>query len=90
MSAILRAGLGWAKLSTAPLAFRPPRGLAKSVAVFGPVATARLRARQFFERLRCLQRKGPAGGGGRGRLPDVDPSIYSYWDDPVLWILMMH
>lgn len=89
MSAICQTASGWAGWSAAPLALKPPRGLVESLAALGPVATARLRARQFLEALRGTHRKPPAGGGGPGEPPEIDPALYCYCDDPVLWMLIM-
>jgi hypothetical protein len=94
MSAICEAAsgwvFGWARWSAAPLAFRPPRGLAESLAALGPAATARIRARQFLDALRGMHRKRPSGGGGPGEPPETGPAPFSCWDDPALWMLMMH
>jgi hypothetical protein len=90
MSAICQTASGLARGSVAPLAFRPPRGLVENLAALGPVATARLRVRRFLAALRGTHRKGPAGSGGSGEPPEADPTPYGYWDDPVLWMLMMH
>jgi hypothetical protein len=90
MSAICEAASGLARWSAAPLAFRPPRGLAASLTALGPAATARLRARQFLEALRGRHRKRPAKSGGPGEPPAADPIPCSHWDDPALWMLMMH
>jgi hypothetical protein len=90
MSTICEAAFGLARWPAAPLAFRPPRGLAESVAALGPVATARLRSRRFLDALRGTRHKRPAGGGGPGELPEATPTPFSYWDDPALWMLMMH
>ncbi len=94
MSAICQTASGLAQWlpawSAAPLAFRSPRGLAASLAALGPLATARLRARQFLEALRGTHRKRPIGGGGPGKPPEADPSAWSHWDEPALWMLMLH
>jgi hypothetical protein len=95
MSAILGAGLGWATLSTAPLAFRPPRGLAARLKVLGLAATARLRlkALRFLEALQSKYRKRRSGDGGPGDPlgPDRNSTPWSYCEEPALWVLtMMH
>ena len=90
MSAICQSVSGWAGWSAAPLAFRPPPGLAARLAALGPVATARLKARQFLDALRGTHRKRSAGSGGPGEPPEVDPEPGNHWDDPALWMLMMH
>jgi hypothetical protein len=86
MSAICQTASGWVKWSVAPLAFRPPRGLA----ALGLAATARLRARQFLDALRGAPKKRPTGSGGPGEPPETDAAPYGHWDDPALWMLMMH
>jgi hypothetical protein len=90
MSAMCQTASGWVKWSAAPLAFRPPRGLAASLGAFGAGVTARLRARQFIEALRGAHKKCPGGSGGPGEPPESDPAPYGHWDDPALWMLMMH
>jgi hypothetical protein len=90
MSAICEAASGFARWSAAPLAFRPPGGLGASLAALGPIATARLRARQFVDALRGTHKKRPAGSGGPGKPPEADAVSYGPWDDPALWMLMMH
>jgi hypothetical protein len=90
MSAICQTASGWVKWSAAPLAFRPPRGLAASLAALGPATAARLRARQLIDALRGPPKKRPAGSGGPGEPPETDPAPYGHWDDPALWMLMMH
>jgi hypothetical protein len=90
MSAICETASGLANEAAAPIAFRPPPGLAASLAALGPVATARLRARQFLDALRGTYKKRPTGNGGPGNPPEADPTPYGPWDDPALWMLMMH
>jgi hypothetical protein len=90
MSAICDTAFGLAGRRAAPLAFRPPRGLAESLAALGPAATTRLRLRQFFEALRGAHKKRPAGGGGPGEPPEAGATRFCYWDHPALWMLMIH
>jgi hypothetical protein len=90
MSAICQTASGLVRWSAAPLALKPPRRLVESLAALGPLATARLGARQFVEALRGKHRKRPVDGGGPGEPPEADPAPYNHWEDPVLWILMMH
>ncbi len=90
MSAICETASGLADEAAAPLAFRPPSGLGASLAALGPVATARLRARQFLDALRGTHKKRPNGSGGPGGPPETDPAPRDPWDDPALWMLMMH
>ena len=89
MSVICQTASGLARLSAAPLAFRPPSGLAVSLSALGLVATVRLRARQFLEALCGSHRRPPAGGGGPGAPPVIDLAAYSYCDDPAWWMLIM-
>jgi hypothetical protein len=64
--------------------------LAASLSALGPAATVRLRARQLIDALRGADKKPPTGSGGPGEPPESDPAPYGYWDDPALWMLMMH
>jgi hypothetical protein len=74
--------------SAAPLAFRPTPGLIETLAAFAPVATARLGVQRLLAAFRGTGRKRPAGGPGE---PPEDHAISdSPWDDPALWMLMMH
>jgi len=90
MSAICQIAPGFARRSTAPLAFTPVCGLVKSVTALGALATARLRVQRFLIALGGTHRKGPVGGGGPGEPPEADPAPYCHWDDAALWIMMMH
>ena len=90
MSAICETASVLERESAAPLAFRQPAGLGASLAALGPVATARLRARQFLDALRGTHKRRPTGGGGPGKPPETDPAPRDPWDDPALWMLMMH
>ena len=52
-------------------------------------ASAQTGIRRFFA---SIDRRGPktrAGTGGPGELPE-EPLHYTVWDDPALWMLMMH
>ncbi len=73
----------------APLAFRPPPGLAASLAALGPVATARLRLRQLLSVIAGTHRRRPGGGDPNGP-PEDRRAEDNYWDDPALWMLMLH
>lgn len=86
MSAICETASGLERESAAPLAFRQPAGLGASLAALGRVATARLRARQFLDALRGTHK----GSRGPGKPPEADPAPHDPWDDPALWMLMMH
>jgi len=90
MNAICQTAWGLARWSAAPLAFRAPHGLTAALAALGPAATARLRARQFFDALRGTRKKRPTGNGGPGKPPEADRTACDPWDDPALWMLMMH
>jgi hypothetical protein len=90
MNAMCQTASGLARWCAAPLAFAPPRGLAASLAALGMVATAGLRARRLLEAFRGTPRQRPAGSGGPSEPQDPDSSAYSLWDDPALWMLMMH
>ncbi len=47
------------------------------------------RIRQFFIGARHRRIKPPATGGGPGESPE-EPPHDALWDDPALWMLMMH
>jgi hypothetical protein len=53
-----------------------------------PVASL-ARIRQFFDDIRGGRGKPPGTGGGPGESPE-EPGHDSPWDDPALWMLMMH
>ena len=89
MSDICQTASGLAGLPAEPLAFQPRSGFAVRLYANRLVATARLRVQQFLEALRGAHRKPPAGAGGPGERPDIDPVAYSYCDDPLLWTLIM-
>ena len=89
MSAICEAASGLARRSTAPLAFRPPRGLFGALPTLRLAVTARVRAREFLETLRGPHRRRPGGSGDPGERPET-LALRSYWDDPALWMLMVH
>ena len=88
MSALLYTATGWARWP-GPLAFRAPPDLRDSLRALGPVATARVKQR-FLDALRGTGRKRPAGGGGPDEPLEGGGTAWSHWDDPTLWILMMH
>jgi hypothetical protein len=52
-------------------------------------ASARTRIRRFFASIDGRGPKTHAGTGGPGELPE-EPLHYTVWDDPALWMLMMH
>jgi hypothetical protein len=90
----------WAAAAAAasPLALLPPDGLDASLGLLGPVEAARAKARQWLTALtrtmRWRRNRKPSGGGGRRRDPlppdDERDTAGSIWDDPALWMLMMH
>jgi hypothetical protein len=89
MSAIWQTASGFARWSVEPLAFRQPRGFFGTLTALGPVATARVRTRQFLQTLRDTHKRRPGGSGDPGERPET-LALRSYWDDPALWMLMMH
>jgi hypothetical protein len=69
----------------------PPRGLGAKLSVLGSAATALLKGRRLLKALRGLPRgKLPAGSGGPPEPAEKCPATGSIWDDPALWMLMMH
>jgi hypothetical protein len=78
---------GWPELA-------PPldrtRGIGISAALSGMAATALLRARRLLEAFNGPRREPPYGGGGPQTPPEDQPQYDSIWDDPALWMLMMH
>jgi hypothetical protein len=71
-------------------AFASPRGLAANLAALGPVAAALLRVRELREALNQRWFKRPSGNGGPETPPEDHSTRNSIWDDPELWLLMMH
>jgi hypothetical protein len=69
----------------APLASTWPRSL---FADPKPGRT-RTRIRRFFASIDGRGAKIRAGTGGPGEPPE-EPLHYTVWDDPALWMLMMH
>lgn len=76
---------GWPEL--APVLAPLRRG---GAALPGMALTAFLRVRQLLEAFRRPHREPPGGGGGPETPPEDQPQYDSIWDDPVLWMLMMH
>jgi hypothetical protein len=72
----------------APLASTWPRSLFADPkpSLAGSVRT---RIRRFFASIDGRGTKTRAGTGGPGEPPE-EPLHYTVWDDPALWILMMH
>ena len=88
MNTDCQAALGNADWGAAPLAFAPPRGLVASFKQLGPVATALLKVRLLLAALKGGRRPNP-GEPEEPREPEGDPRD-SPWDDPALWMLIMH
>ena len=74
-------------VSQLPLA--PPR-LGASLGVLGAVAAALLRGRELLESLNRRWRNRRTGNGGPETPPEDHATRDSIWDDPELWMLMMH
>jgi hypothetical protein len=89
MSAKGRTVFAIAGESAAPLALAPPRGWGARLAMLAPVATALPRARQFLAAHKGNPRKRPAASGPQ-EPPDEQPEADRIWDDPAIWMLMMH
>jgi hypothetical protein len=68
----------------------PARGLDIGAALSGMTAMALLRARQLLEAFKGKRPEPPGGGGGPEKPSEDHPQYDSIWDDPVLWMLMMH
>jgi hypothetical protein len=81
-SAIGFSGASWSWLPSAVL----PRDGANLAAR----AAALLRVRQLLEVVKRTWRQHPVGSGGPGMPPQDNPERSSIWDDPELWLLMMH
>lgn len=54
----------------------------------GPVTTAVLRVRRSLAALR--NRLFRRGGNGGEPPPEPAPNAMDFWDDPALWMLMIH
>ena len=48
-----------------------------------------VKIRKFFEDISARRAKPPANCGGPGQPPE-EPAHDSPWDDPAIWMLMMH
>ena len=55
----------------------------------GPVAAALSRVRQWLDGYQRRRRQRPPGNGG-SEPPEDHPRDISIWDDPNLWMLMIH
>jgi hypothetical protein len=78
--------IGWAN---APLASTWPRSLFARSSKPNLAASARIRIRRFFLSIDGRSAKTRAGTGGPGEPPE-EPLHNTVWDDPALWMLMMH
>jgi hypothetical protein len=56
----------------------------------GWIATALLKVRRALVERLSLWRERFAGNGGREPRPEEQPPGESIWDDPALWMLMLH
>jgi hypothetical protein len=72
-----------------PLAFTWPRSLFAGPSTPGLAARARTRIRRFFASVDGRGAQTRAGTGGPGDPPE-EPLRNTVWDDPALWLLMMH
>jgi hypothetical protein len=84
MSANCHAASGLADWSDTTLGLAPPRGCGRQTGG-GPVATVLLRVRLLLEALKKARHNRP-----RSEEPEDYPESGSIWDDPALWMLMMH
>jgi hypothetical protein len=80
------AVIGW---TDAPLASIWPRSLFADPSKPSFAARARTRIRRLFASIDGRGTKTPAGTGGPGAPPE-EPLSNTVWDDPALWMLMMH
>jgi hypothetical protein len=80
------AVIGWAN---APLASAWPRSPSADPPKPSLAASARIRIRRFFLSIDGRGTKTRAGTGGPGEPPE-EPLHNTVWDDPALWMLMMH
>jgi hypothetical protein len=56
----------------------------------GWIATVLLKARRTLAERLSMWRERFAANGGREPPPEEQPAGESIWDDPALWMLMMH
>ena len=80
------AVIGW---TDAPLASTWLRSLFAGPSTPGLAARARIRIRGFFASIDSRGIQTRAGTGGPGEPPE-EPLRNTVWDDPALWMLMMH
>lgn len=53
-------------------------------------AAALLRVLHLLELVKDMRLRHPVGSGGPETPPQDNPEYSSIWDDPALWLLMMH
>ncbi len=91
MSAICQTASGLAKVvrgaACLPAAARPGREPGGARAARDGAAQGAAIPRMHSA---ATRRQRPAGSGGPGEPPEADPALWSHWDDPALWMLMMH
>lgn len=68
----------------------PPRGSGPPAVRLGSAAPASLGARRLVEALKRMWFGGPPGSGGSEPPSERQSTGDSIWQDPVLWMLMMH
>ena len=73
----------------APLASTWQRNLLAGPSKPSLTARARIRIRRFFASVDSRGIQTRAGTGGPGEPPE-EPLRNTVWDDPALWMLMMH
>jgi hypothetical protein len=80
------AVIGW---TDAPLAFTWPRSPFAGPSTPSLAARAWIGIRRFFASVDGRGAQKRAGTGGPGEPPE-EPLRNTVWDDPALWLLMMH
>jgi hypothetical protein len=68
----------------------PSRSIGPSPSLLRSVAAAFRKKRQMLEALQRRWRQRPAGCGGPQAPREDQPAGDSIWDDPLLWMLIMH
>jgi hypothetical protein len=77
--------LGWTDALPARVL---PRNSFLRLSGLGFAATALFRIREFLAAFKDRRPKPPAGGGPEE--PAEEPPRDTLWDDPALWMLMLH
>ena len=72
-----------------PAASISPRNLFSRLLEAGIAANSLIRIQEFFKGAYVRRAKPPATGDGPGESPQ-EPAHDTLWDDPALWMLMMH